>query len=64
MSKVLALILAIVILVSLLVIFIVSFVLYKKIPVPEGCENLKINEENCAGCNNTQCEHFKGKESK
>ena len=55
MSKEAALALAIVIIVSLLIIFVVSFVLYKKTPVPKGCENLEINEENCATCKNTVC---------
>ena len=54
------LILAISILIALAMIFVVSFILYKKTPVPKGCENMIINEENCAGCNNTKCTHFKG----
>lgn len=64
MSKEVAIILTIVILVALLITFIVTFALYKKTPVPAGCENLKINEENCTGCNNTQCEHFRSREDK
>ena len=55
MSKELSLIIAILVLVSLLIIFIVSFVLYKKTPVPKGCENLLISEENCATCENKAC---------
>lgn len=49
------LILAISILVGLLIIFVVSFILYMRTPVPKGCENLKINEENCAACQNQNC---------
>ena len=55
MSKEVSLILALTILVALLIVFVVSFVLYKKTPVPKGCENLEINEENCAACNNKEC---------
>ena len=55
MDKTGYLVLAISILVALLIIFIVSFLLYKKTPVPKGCENLEINEENCAACNNKEC---------
>ena len=53
------LMLAIGILATLLVVFIVSFVLYKRTPVPKGCEDIKINEENCASCNNKECSIFK-----
>ena len=55
MSKEVALILSISILVALLIVFVVSFLLYKKTPVPKGCENLEINEENCASCKNEMC---------
>ena len=55
MDKTGYLVLAISILVALLIIFIVSFLLFKKTPVPKGCENLEINEENCAACNNKEC---------
>ena len=47
MSKEVALILSISVLILLLIIFVVSFVIYKKTPVPKGCENLEINEANC-----------------
>jgi len=57
MSQVAYLIIAISILVLLLVIFMVSFVLYRRTPVPKGCENIKINEENCAACNNKDCQY-------
>ena len=47
--------LAITILVLLVVLFIVSFVLNKRTPVPKGCENIKISEEFCLNCTNTEC---------
>lgn len=60
MSQTGYLILAISIIVALLIVFIASFVLYKKTPVPKGCEDLKINEENCSACGHTECSHYKG----
>lgn len=64
MSKELSLIIAILVLASLLIIFIVSFILYKRTPVPKGCENLLINQENCAACNNKDCALYSKKEEK
>ena len=58
MSQTGYLILAISILVALALIFFVSFVLYKRTPVPKGCEAMKINEENCSACNNKDCTHY------
>ena len=55
MSETGYLILAISIILALLIVFVVSFILYKKIPVPKGCENILINEENCAACQNKEC---------
>ena len=55
MSKTGYLILAISIILALLIVFVVSFILYKKTPVPKGCENVLINEENCAACQNKEC---------
>ena len=60
MSQIGYLILAISILVALLAIFIVSFVLYKRTPVPKGCEDLKISEEHCAICGHSECSYYKG----
>ena len=60
MSQTDYLILAIAIILALLVVFIVSFILYKKTPVPKGCENIAINDEHCASCQNANCTHFKG----
>lgn len=62
MSQVGYLVLAISILVALLAIFIVSFILYKRTPVPKGCENIKISEENCSSCGHTECSRYQGGE--
>lgn len=56
------LILAIAILVSLLTIFIVSFIIYKRTPVPKGCEDIKMNMEDCSSCGHTECKHYQGGE--
>ena len=60
MSQVGYLVIAISILVALLAIFIVSFVLYVRTPVPKGCENIKVNDENCSSCNHKECKFYKG----
>ena len=60
MSPVGYLVIAISILVALLAIFIVSFILYVKNPIPKGCENIKISEDNCASCNHKECKFYKG----
>ena len=60
MSQTGYLILAISILVALLAIFVVSFILYKRTPVPKGCEDNKISEENCASCGHTECNRYQG----
>ena len=60
MSQVGYLVMAISILVALLAIFIVSFILYVRQPVPKGCENIKINDENCSSCNHKECKFYKG----
>lgn len=39
----------------------VGYVLNKKTPVPEGCENLK---ENCEGCHISSCIHHPSKGEK
>ena len=49
---------AITILAALLAIFIISFVVYKRTPVPKGCESIKINEENCASCGHKECSYY------
>ena len=60
MSQTVYLILGISIIVSLLIIFIVSFILYRKTPVPKGCENIKISDENCASCSHSECKFYRG----
>ncbi len=47
--------LAIAIIILLVVLFIVSFVLNKRTPVPKGCERIKISDEFCLNCSNTEC---------
>ena len=64
MSQTGYLILAIAIILALLIVFVVSFILYKKTPVPKGCENLLISEENCAACQNKACALRKEGENK
>ena len=60
MGQIAYLIIAIAILISLLIIFIVSFVIYVRTPVPKGCENLKVSDENCSSCNHKECKFYKG----
>ena len=60
MSQTGYLILGISIIVSLLIIFIVSFILYRRTPVPKGCENIKISDENCASCSHSECKFYRG----
>jgi len=60
MSQAGYLVVAISILVALLAVFIVSFILYVKTPVPKGCENIKVNDENCSSCNHKECKFYKG----
>lgn len=62
MSQVGYLVLAISILAALLAIFIVSFILYKRTPVPKGCEDIKISAENCSSCGHTECSRYQGGE--
>lgn len=57
------LILAISIIIALAIIFVVSFVLYIRTPAPKGCENIKISEENCSGCEHKECKFYKEKET-
>ena len=61
MSKVVYLIIAILILVGLLVTFIVSFILYRRTPVPKGCEELQMSEEKCSSCGHEECSFYKKK---
>ena len=58
------LVLAISILVALVAIFVISFVIYRRIPVPKGCEDLVMNEEKCSSCGHTECSFYKEKGDK
>ena len=49
------LIIAISILALLLITFFVTFVLYRRTPLPKGCEHLKMNDEKCSTCENPNC---------
>lgn len=60
MSQVLYLVIAIFVLIALLTIFIVSFIVYRRTPAPKGCENMKVNEENCSSCSHAECSFYKG----
>ena len=60
MGQVGYLIIAISVLVALLAIFLVSFILYARTPAPKGCENIKINDENCAKCGHNECKFYRG----
>lgn len=51
-------ILAIVVVVALVAVFFITYVLNKRTPVPKGCENIKISDENCTSCGNVDC-HIK-----
>ena len=55
-SKVTSIIMAVVIMTFMIGVFIGSYLLNKKTPKPEGCENL---DENCEGCQITSCSHHK-----
>lgn len=50
------LILAILVIVGFGVLFFVTFIINRKTPVPEGCEHIKIEEENCLLCSNSGCD--------
>ena len=55
MSREIYLIIAISILAILLLTFFISFVMYRRTPLPKGCENLKMDEEKCSSCSNESC---------
>ena len=46
---------AIILIAALSATFFISYVLNKKTPIPEGCEDLVIDDENCMKCNNVDC---------
>lgn len=51
----LRILLAVLIITLLIAIFIISFILYRKTPVPKGCEDLYQSEEKCANCKVEGC---------
>ena len=62
MSQTGYLILGISIIIALLAIFVISFILYRRTPVPKGCEDIKISEENCSSCGHSECQFYKKKD--
>ena len=57
-SKITSIILGALFMILMIGAFIGSYLLNKKTPKPEGCENL---EESCEGCQITSCSHYKEK---
>lgn len=53
---------AILVILALLAIFIVSFILYRRTPVPKGCEGLEPDVSKCAGCGESACRFYQKKE--
>lgn len=64
MSQTGYLILAISIIAALAIIFFVSFVIYRRTPVPKGCEDMKISEDKCYGCSHSECSFYKSEEDR
>lgn len=61
MNETTRIILAVVIIVVLVGIFIGTYILNKRTPKPEGCEEVGAE---CEGCQMTSCAHYKEKEEK
>ena len=38
-----------------IIVFFVTFIINRKTPLPKGCEDIKISEENCSTCKVTDC---------
>ena len=55
-----AVIWAIIFIIALIAVFFITYVLNKKTPLPKGCEDLKISDENCLNCGNTDCNIKRG----
>ena len=53
-SEVTSILVAGLVMTGLVVAFVFSYLLNKKTPKPEGCENI---DENCEGCQITSCSH-------
>ena len=49
------LIISILVVVALIAVFFITYIINKKTPVPEGCENIKISSETCLSCNVEGC---------
>ncbi|MCR5491942.1 MAG: hypothetical protein K6F32_07440 [Bacilli bacterium] len=49
---------AIGLIVVLAAVFAVSFAMYRKTPVPKGCEDLVANKEKCEGCEQASCPFY------
>ena len=61
MNETTRVILAVVIILVLVVLFIGTYILNKRTPKPEGCEDVG---SECEGCQITSCSHYKEKEEK
>lgn len=55
-DPVIRIIVAVLLVAFLVALFIFTFLLNKKTPKPEGCENIG---EECEGCQMTSCSHYK-----
>lgn len=55
MSNGLRIFLAVLIIAFFITVFIVTFILYRKTPVPKGCEDLGPSEEKCSSCKEEHC---------
>ena len=58
---------AIALIIGLVALFFVLFVVYKRMPAPAGCENIKPSNEKCGGCSVEDCPfyaRFSAKEDK
>ena len=61
MNETTRVILTIVFVVALVALFIGTYILNKRTPKPEGCEDIG---SECEGCQITSCSHYKEKEEK
>lgn len=49
------LIVAIASIIGLVALFVLLWVVNHRTPLPKGCEDIKISEENCGACGNMDC---------
>ena len=61
MDEVTAFILAVLVVIISVFLFILTYILNKRTPKPEGCENVG---SECEGCQITSCSHYVKKEEK